>query len=380
VADGGAKLKVAIDARHLGDRFTSNRTYWSELVTALIARQESGAGIPLELILVSDRPIADSRITGSACVRTVVVPAKSSRWWSLVTFPSVCHREGATVAHMQYTVSPLFRIPTLTTIHDISFLINPGWFSLKDRTLLRWSVPTSVRRAKRVITVSENSRKEILTYLSPRPEKVVATPLGLPSGIHPVDRDEARSWIHKEHGVSSPFALLVGGMSPRKNWGLAMRAVSEARAKSGQDIHLVITGPMRSDLAEVEALIAQLSGAEWIHLVGGVPDERLSTLYSAADVLVHPSLHEGFGLTPLEAFGCGTPVVASDRGAIPEVAANAARLLPPEDPTIWALAILEAMRSEVREKMIRDGFSRAKQFTWDSTAARTEQAYREAAT
>lgn len=367
-------LTIGIDARYLGESFTSNRTYWVELVRALISREDD-----CRYILFTDRRLPAGALPEGQRWKEVVLSAKSSRVWSLVRFPLACKRLHAHVAHMQYTVSPLFTIPTVTTIHDVSYFINPEWFSTKDRTLLRASVPASCKRAKRVIAVSETCRKEILQYIPMPEEKVMATPLGVPNGMHPVDKAEAREWAAGALGVTSPFVLCVGGLQPRKNWRLVFDAVAEARRELDSDLHLVMTGRVRDDEERVNAGVREVGGQDWIHFPGGVADANMPTLYSAATALIHPSLHEGFGLTPLEAFACGTPVIASNRGAIPEVAGDAAILLEPVSPQVWAAAIVGVLRGTAAEELSSRGLERAGHFSWVDTANRTVRAYREAA-
>jgi glycosyltransferase involved in cell wall biosynthesis len=270
------------------------------------------------------------------------------------------------------------RIPTVTTIHDISFFIDPSWFGWKDRTLLRLSVPASIRRAAKVIAVSETSRREMIDILGVDPGKVVATPLGVPSFCREPSQssntgEESRSREKPQH----PYALFVGGLQARKNWRMAIEAVALAR-EQWPELTLTITGRSRVPAKELESVIAQRGAGSWLDLCGGVSAEALRSLYQHAFAVIHPSLHEGFGLTPLEAFACGTPVIASDRGAIPEVAGDAAILLSPDDPRGWADAILSLRNDDHRQRLIAKGLERAKQFDWGATAAGTLDVYKAA--
>lgn len=319
-----------------------------------------------EIILASDRPITvDLPIEGR--VRTILAPARSSRLWSLFTFPKVCKVESADVAHVQYTVSPWMTIPTVTTIHDVSFLIEPKWFGWKDRTLLRLSTPSSARRAAHVIAVSETSRQEIIQLLGVPPEKVTATLLAVPSFCIGAPAPLKRI-------IEGSYVLFVGGLSPRKNWRGALAAVAAAR-KDWPELRLVITGPKRIAKEELDLSIQEFDAREWLILPGGVPESDLPSLYAESVAVIHPSLHEGFGLTPLEAFACGTPVIASNRGALPEVVGSAGQLLDVDDTSRWAAAILGLRAPESREEWIRKGRERAADFSWTDTAQRTLQVY-----
>lgn len=380
-------MKVAIDARSLSERYTSNRTYWFELIRELIPL---AAHEKVELLLISDRPIDTSAFPVVGTVRVIIAPALNSRLWSLFTFPKVCKREGADLAHVQYTVSPYLKVPAVTTIHDISFFIEPAWFGFKDRTLLRLSVPASIKRAKKVIAVSETSRKEMIDILGVSPGKIIATPLGVPSFCQPHSPTSPPSPPHAptlspSHPLtpsltsSPPSVLFVGGLQARKNWKTAIAAVAGAR-REWPELELTITGPSRVDQQALAATIEQFQAAAWLHRPGGVPQEQLAELYKTAFCAIHPSLHEGFGLTPLEGFACGVPVIASNRGAIPEVAGDAAVLLDPENPEAWTDAILSLRDPQLRAELVVKGRKRAAEFTWAKTATRTLQAYKAACT
>lgn len=353
MAVGGRR--IAIDARALNDPFTSNYTYWRELLLAL------GSAADLRFVLFGDAPEAPPEFRREPFEYRYLA-ARSSRWWSLVSFPLAARRRGCGLAHMQYTVSPLFRIPTVTTVHDVSYFIEPRWFSPRDAFLLRRSVPASCRRASAVIAVSESDKAELERYAAVDPTKIVVAPNGMSSFLHPIDPAKARR--------ERPFALMVGGLSPRKNWPLAFRAIG---LTPGLD--LVVTGKTRDAPTAIERLRREVGEAR-IHLVGPVSKGDLNVLYHGAECLIHPSWHEGFGLTVLEAFGAGIPVVASNRGAIPEVAGDAAILLDPSDsPSVWAAGIQRA-RSQEREGLIAKGRERAKRFTWEESARIVAGVYR----
>jgi hypothetical protein len=197
------------------------------------------------------------------------------------------------LVHTQYTVSPLFTVPTVTTVHDISFLIEPRWFPLKDRILLRLTVPASCHRAKRVLTVSETSREDMIQMLHLPPEKVVATPNGLPEGFYPIPKAEAQGWVRENYGVEPPFALAVGVLQPRKNWQLAIEAVYLARREYELPITLVLTGKAGWARRELERAKQTFAPDGWLIETGYVPDEHLVWLYNAAEMLLYPSFYEG---------------------------------------------------------------------------------------
>lgn len=352
-------MRVAIDARSLSERNTSNRTYWSELVNALGQRDN------VELLLVSNASIAPEDVPSNATSIVVPVPG---RWFSFVTLPKIAQAQRAHVVHVQYTVSPLFRIPVVTTVHDVSFFIEPTWFGTKDRFLLRTSVPAACRRAARVLAPSETCREEILAYVDVSPEKVAVTLEGTPNRLldephNPTAEESIQTLVGND-----PYVLLVGGASPRKNLAGAIEAVRRAR-RTIPTLRLLVTGTLFSKPNE-----------SWVVAPGALDETRLAAAYRGADALLHPSFHEGFGLTILEAMALGCPVVASDRGSIPEVAGEAALLYDPFDAEGMANGLVRLLNPAFRADLVDRGRARSEGFTWHETAVKTEEAYRAAAT
>ena len=255
-------MRVAIDARSLGERNTSNRTYWSELVTALGQRSD------IELLLVSDSAIdpADIPPNGRA-----IVESAPSRWFSLVTLPRIVRQEGVHLVHVQYTVSPFFRTPVVTTIHDVSYFVDPSWFGLKDRLVLQRTVPAACRRAARVLAPSETCREEILAYVDVVPEKVAVTLEGTPHRLLSLVPDP--STVEALVG-DHPYALLAGGASPRKNLVGAVKAVREAR-RTIPDLLLLVTGHLPIKPSE-----------PWVFAPGPLAEPALAAAYRGGICLV----------------------------------------------------------------------------------------------
>lgn len=350
-------MRVAIDARGLSERNTSNRTYWAELVAALGRRSD------VELSLISNSPLAPEDIPDNA---RAVVAETPNRWFSLVTLPKLALAEGAEVVHVQYTVSPLHRLPVVTMVHDVSYFIEPSWFGAKDRVILQRTVPAACRRAARVVVPSETCRKELLRFIPVTQEKVMVTLEGTPTALLREEKDSAADMAVRHFVKGAPFVLLVGGAAPRKNLKGAIEAVRLAR-EAMPDLRLLVTGRL-----------AEKPSEPWVASPGPLPEPLLAAAYRTAYALLHPSLHEGFGLTLLEAMGFGLPVVASNRGSIPEIAGEAASLSDPLDAHGLADGLIRLGDPSLRENMVAKGRARAAQFTWDQTAEQTIAAYRAA--
>jgi glycosyltransferase involved in cell wall biosynthesis len=349
---------VAIDARLAGGTSTGDSTYWTGLLHGL--RNAEGT----RFLLFSNAPRPPG-IPERPFFHWIHLPG-TGRWWSLVRFPLRARAMGAGAIHTQYTLSPLVGRHGLTTIHDVSFLIGPEWFRPRDRLLLSRTVPASARRAARVLTVSETSREEIERLIPAAAGKTVVTPNACPPWIEPVPREEARARVERELGLAGPFALTVGTRWPRKNVDLAVSAV-EGLPES-RSLTLALTGKAGWGSAE--------SGRR-TRAVGYVENDLLCALYSAAELYLAPSRHEGFGIPLLEAFRCGCPVVCSRGGAMPEVAGDAARIVDSWEPIDWSHAIEELLSDSSKlDELRRRGRERERTFTWEATAQRTLEAYR----
>jgi glycosyltransferase involved in cell wall biosynthesis len=341
-------MKVAIDARLVAGTNTGDSTYWTCLIDAL------ARGYPeLELMLYSNST-AGKVVPVHPNIRWIHLPARSSRWWSLVRFP-LAARKIAQLTHAQYSLSPLVR-NGVTTIHDVSFFIGPEWFSRKDRLILQSSIPATVRRAKRVLTVSDTSAKEIIHWIPEALGKVV------------VSKNACPPWIQQTQPiVEHPYLLTVGTRWARKNMDLVVQAMDLL----GDELphKLKITG---------KSVDSAGLGARCV-ATGYVSNEQLCDLYSGAALYLAPSFHEGFGIPILEAFRCGTPVICGPGGAMPEVAGDAATVAPDYKIETWCELIKSVLRNPSKMESMRNaGREREKKFTWQDSAAQTMAAYQEA--
>ena len=353
-----SKRIVAIDATLVAGTSTGDSTYWTGLLEGLAQTQSE-----FRFLLLSNRepgpdvPELDDRFEWK-------VLRSKGRWLSAVAMPRFAAASGACVFHTQYTLSPLAR-GGVTTIHDVSFFVEPNWFRPKDRFLLRRTVPPSARRAKRVITVSENSKADIVRFLCVGREKVAVTPLAAGRQFVPTDPTNTL----KKYEIEEPYLFALGTRWPRKNIQLAVEACER----------LPKSVPHRLLVAGKEGWGVQESGKRTRYL-GYVQAEDLPALYSGASLFLMPSLYEGFGLPVLEAMACGTPVVCSVGGSLSEVAGEAGRIVQSFDANDWANEIQTVLGDANIIESLRDkGLARAKQFDWVRTAEQTLEVYREAA-
>ena len=334
---------VAFDADVLGRERTGDETYARNLLREL-AQLVPAAGI--RLVALTRRPdlVPDG-------VEPVEVPARSQIVRMAITLPRILRRLRADLVHTQYALPLRLPGPGVVTVHDLSFELQPELFGRKDRLVFPRAVPRAVRRAARVLTVSERTKRDLVQLYGVSPDHVVVTPNGVDPAFHP-----SPSGAVSQH----PYVLSVGAIQPRKNQLAALEAAKAA------GLPLVVVGPAK------DVVLAKELREQGARLEGHVEIARLAELYRGAACLVQASRFEGFGLPVLEAMASGTPVVAVREPALQEVAGDAAVFV---DENGLADGIRKALRE--RELLSAAGLERARAFSWRATAERTLAVYRE---
>ena len=345
------KPLIAIDADVLGRRRTGDETY-----TAALLRELAPIADEERLVAITRRP----ELVPEG-IDAFELPARSQAARMAFGLPRALRRLGAALGHFNYVVPPAYRGPAVVTVHDLSFESDPELMGRRDRLVFRTFVPRSARRAERVLAVSERTKRDLVEHYRIPEEKIVVTP----NGVDPIFQPNGSA------PSGPPYVLFVGGIQPRKDPVTAI----EALARVDGDLRLVLVGDEKRGGGELRSAIRRLGLERRVELAGYVEHEGLASLYRGAACLVFPSRYEGFGLPVLEAMASGTPVVATTAGAVPEVAGGAAVLVEPGDPEALAEGIREALRD--RERLVAAGLERARRFTWEKTARRTLEVYRE---
>jgi len=358
-------VRILIDAHMVGERETGNETYVSNLVHAL-ARLD-GAD---DIIVATAHPDAVGPLVAGARRITVAPVSPNPLRRLLRDLPAAAARVGADVLLATYTAPPVIGCPVVVVVHDVSFKRHPAWFSRRDRLVLTLGVGTTVRRAAAVLTLSEFCRREIAALYPIPAERIHVTPLAPAPHFTPEEGNDAE--VLARHGIRKPYVLAVGNIQPRKNLLRLVEAYGRLASRHALPHDLVLVGQARWQASEIGMLIRRLDLGERVRAIGYARAEDLPALYRGADLFVYPSLYEGFGLPVLESMACGTPVLASEVSAIPEVAGTAARLVDPlsvgqlEDG-IEAMCSPAGQRAAWRE----EGLVRSRQFTWERTARQT---------
>ena len=245
-------------------------------------------------------------------------------------------------------------VPLVVTVHDLAVLRHPQAFNRWSRTYGPIVIPRVLRAARRVIAVSEFTKRELVELLSIPVEKIRVIPNGIED-----------TFTRAGPSADGDYVLAVGTLEPRKNLG---RIVAAAR-RTGLELRVVGAKGWGDAGVDVDG-----DGVRWL---GDVPDDELARLYRGARCFAYASLYEGFGIPVLEAMACGTPVVTSRGGGTEEVADGAAVLVDPFDPAEIAAGIERAVLQ--RDDLVRRGRERARAFTWSAAAGATVEVYRGAA-
>ncbi len=285
------------------------------------------------------------------------------------------NKKGVDVFHEpHYTLPVGLGGRSLVTIHDIIHLRFPGYFNLAKRGYSHAMIWHALHRSRFVAADSEYTKFDILrTYQIPE-NKIKVIWLGVGEQYRPLKEKERIEAFKKKFDIGKPFILYVGNIMPHKGLPVLFRAFREI--ESSLDVDLVIAGgSIRHDQALLQQA-TELGILGCIRNIGRINNEDLLLAYNAAELLVMPSLYEGFGLPALEAMACGTPVIVSSAASLPEVVGDAAKIFKSGD----AMELADSLRTVLKEtgtrrRMIHEGMNHVRKFTWEKTARETLSLY-----
>lgn len=307
------------------------------------------------------------------------IPVRSifRKWW-LVGLPSFLQISPVDVFHgTNYCVPVIAPCPTVVTVHDMSLLTQSGTHESDNVRRGRRRMPIMIRRATRIIAPSEWTKQEIVKIMGTRPEKIRVIHEGAREKMRPLPSDEGKAILEK-HGISSQYLLYVGTIEPRKNLTTLIRAYDELLRQTPHRPQLVLCGGRGWMEDEVFRVVEELKLQDQVRFTGYVDDADLPALYSGAEAFVYPSIYEGFGLPPLEAMACGTPVVTSNVSSLPEVVGEAGLLHDPLDYRALTSHFVTLLSDRsVSEKLQRAGLEQASRFSWERAARETQALYDE---
>ena len=293
---------------------------------------------------------------------------------------SAVNKAGCSLFHTPYVVAPgNLNCPLLVTAHDIIPLLFPKSIpSFRLRRTYKGLLADAVQRADHIVTVSTVSQSYLLANFNLQLSKVSVILDGVGSEFGPRSDQEVDSVCDK-YRISRPHILWLGEFIAHKNVGALVSAYSALASKVRSRYALVLAGDRKADWQDVKKEAARRGVGERVVFPGFIEDPDLPALYSSAELFVYPSLYEGFGLPPLEAMACGTPVVCSNSSSLPEVMGDGGLLVAPRSASLSA-AIAEVLTNDnLRHRLRRRGRERAALFSWEKSAAKTLDLYRELA-
>jgi glycosyltransferase involved in cell wall biosynthesis len=368
-------MRVAIDARKLHDYGIG--TYIRNLLRHL-ARQQTGT----EYVLLCRRADLDVAERLGPNFRAVLETSPAYSIREQLHVPWVLRRERPDVFHSpHYVLPPAVPCRAVVTIHDTIHLTFPQYLPNRAaHAYARAAMWAAVRRSDRILTVSEASKRDILTFFNVPEEKVVVVYNAIDERFWHQPNAEQVARVRERFQLDGRYVLYVGNIKPHKNVVRLIEAFHALRRGVLEDLKLVIIGDEISKYPGLRRAVHVHKLHKHVRFLGYLPDDTLAVLYRLASVFVFPSMYEGFGLPPLEAMASGTPVVTSNVSSLPEIAGDAALLVDPYDTE----AIVDGMRRVLTEPSLaaelrRRGFVRARDFSWDRSVARTSSVYREVA-
>ncbi len=297
--------------------------------------------------------------------------------WEQAVGPIAARRAGLDLWHSLVNIQPLLlTCPAVVTIQDISFELYPERFKAGNRRYNQLFVRLSARRARHIIVTSASTKRDIVQRYGLPEAKVSVTHLAADASFRPIADRAALAEFRREKGLPDRFILYVGTIEPRKNLTRLIQAFAQFAKGSGSAHHLVIGGGKGWMYDQVYATVQELGLPERVHFPGFIPQDELAWWYNAAEMMVYPSLYEGFGLPPLEAMACGTPVVTSRISSMPEIVGEAALQVDPYDVGEMAEALHQlASDAALRAEKGAAGLERAALFSWARTAQETVAIY-----
>jgi glycosyltransferase involved in cell wall biosynthesis len=349
-------VRIAIDARELAGRPTGVGRYLGEI---LAAWGELPAASAHEFILCSHVPVPQP--DGAALPLTPLVAAGRGTWWEQLVLPRLVRRAGAHVLFAPGYTGPLrLAVPMVLTIHDVSFAAHPEWFGRREGARRRFVTERSARRAARVITVSDFSKREIVRHLRVDQARVDV----IYSGATPLARPTRRE----------PLVLYVGSLFNRRHIPELIEAMRRVH-REHPDVRLEIVGDNRTlPYVDVDAVTGGAGAARYVRWRSYVADEALADLYGRASAFVFLSEYEGFGMTPLDALAAGVPIVVLDTPVAREIYGPAALYVERPDPELVSGALGRVLfDGEERARILQAAAAQLPRYSWRECAQRTLQ-------
>lgn len=316
-----------------------------------------------------------------ANTKIILTSKKHSAFYENHYFPKYTKNNNIDIHHIPQNGMGLYdgySTNSIVTIHDLIPYILPETTGRGYLERFIKNMPYILDKAKGILTVSEYSKQDILKFFNHIPEeKIFVTPLAANSEFKPLDKDYCKNIIKNNFNFNSPYILYIGGFSSRKNARDLITAFDNISKELNKPHVLLLGGSVKDEGKKLIEYAQSLNSNNNIIFTGFIEDKLLPILYNGAEVFVYPSLYEGFGLPPLEAMSCMTPVITTNVTSIPEVTKDNCILIEPNNIIALEDSLLNLLNNDlIREELSKKGYSRSKELSWKETAQKTLDAYK----
>ncbi|PIU78054.1 MAG: hypothetical protein COZ28_00580 [Candidatus Moranbacteria bacterium CG_4_10_14_3_um_filter_44_15] len=370
---------IGIDIRVIGKKCTGDEVYFFNLVKNLAAIDKAN-----KYFLFTDRDQEkDSdlareieKLELGSNFKIIFLNSPNRFWWNLWALPNYLRQNPVDIFHTQY-IAPFWlpkNIKLVLTIHDISFNFFPKYIKKSDLFFLKTLLPRSIRRADKIITVSQSEQEQIINFYKIQPEKIDFVYNGVDyENFAKEFSEEEKEKVRQKYNLPQKFLLYIGTFQPRKNIPVLIEAIKSL------DIKLILAGNRnaRNFDKKINEVIEKNNFQNKVIFPGWIDEEDKPALLQIADCFVFPSLYEGFGIPIVEAMAAGTPVISSNKTSLPEVGKDGALFCDPKNTDEFSKRIYQAIADEnLKADIIKRGSEIAKLYSWQKTAEKTLNMYK----
>jgi glycosyltransferase involved in cell wall biosynthesis len=369
-------IKVGIDGRAASwYRGTGIGTYSYQLLNSLNNNDKTNSYL---VFLPSENKLDFS--FNNNFIGTQIYQSRKNNFWDEVNIPVILKNTDVQLYHVPQNGVGLPEEKNcrfVITLHDVIPCRMPETVSEKYLNIFSNVMPEILSKCDAIITVSNYSKNDIASQFHFPKDKIYVTYLAGESIYHPISREFCKAFIKQKYKMEDDFILYVGGFSPRKNIISLINAFSQLQCEYKKKISLIIAGHKGNSFEIYKKRTEELHVEKSVIFPGFIPKEELPYFYNAAETFVYPSFYEGFGLPPIEAMSCGTPVIASNVTSMPEVLQDAAILIAPSDVDELCRAMICVLNdNDLKRTLKLKGLNRASSLSWDKTALKTMEIYK----
>jgi len=355
-------MKIAVDLRSAGGEKAGKGWYTFFLLQNLLKRDKEN-----DYILYANAGVPGFEEFKNAKLKII---SKKGILWHLSVMRNLKKESVDLFFAPSSYIIPAFltkKIKTIVTVHDLVALLFPQGHNKKAVWIEKMLLNRLVKRSDKILTVSKNTKKDLLSKFDCEEKKVEVIYCGASDKYLAINKIEFKDFIDKTN-LPEKFFLAVGTLIPRKNYLRILKAFLSF-SKKYEDYHLVIVGNKGWQYKEIFAFVKSNYLRKKVHFLDYVSEKSLIGLYNLAKGLVLPSLYEGFGIPPLEAMQCGCPVICSNRSSLPELVEDAGILIDPENVDKIEDSMIRLVKNkELIEELRKKGFEQAKKFSWNKSA------------